>query len=118
MWRNWTRNDRMKRRAGFSLVEVMCAILILGVGIVGLMQGITGALSSSKQAEEQTAAPLLAAAQIETLQADGFLIAGDREGDGEDALSVYHWRQSITTTTIDGDKEPVRLQCFDLGGGE
>src|ERR1700756_940145 len=28
-------------KSGFSLVEVMCAILILGVALVGLTQGIT-----------------------------------------------------------------------------
>ena len=51
----------MKRNAGFSLIEVMCAVLILGIGIAGLTQGITTALASSKEAEVQTAAALLAA---------------------------------------------------------
>ena len=35
-----------RHNAGFSLMEVMCAILILGVAIVGLTTGITTALSS------------------------------------------------------------------------
>ena len=89
-------------RAGFSLVEVMCAILILGIALVGLTEGISIALRSSKEAELQTTAALLAAGQIETLRADGFIIEGETEGDGEEGLSLYHWKQSVTTTSIDG----------------
>jgi len=93
----------MKRRAAaFSLVEVMCAILILGVGIVGLTQGITGALASSKEAEMQTIAAQIAAGQMETLRAEGFIIEGETEGSGSEDLSAYEWRQSITKTSIDG----------------
>ena len=50
----------LRHNAAFSLVEVLCAIFILGVGLVGLTQGITTALSSNKEAELQTAAALIA----------------------------------------------------------
>lgn len=88
--------------AGFSLIEVMCAILILGVGLVGLTQGIAAALRSSKESELQTMAALLAAGQIETLRAEGIVIDGDTDGDGDGDLSLYHWKQSVTSTRIDG----------------
>lgn len=90
------------RTAGFSLVEVMCAILILGIGLVGLTQGITTALSSSKESELQTTAALIAAGQIETLQAEGFITEGETEGECGEGLSLYQWRQSVTSTKIDG----------------
>jgi Tfp pilus assembly protein PilV len=80
----------------------MCAILILGIGLVGLTQGITAALQSSKESELQTTAALIAAGQIETLRADGFVTDGEAEGDGEGELSMYHWKRSITATKIDG----------------
>ena len=70
----------LRRNAGFSLVEVMCAILILGISLVGLTQGITAALRSSKESELQTTAALIAAGQIETLRAEGFVIDGETEG--------------------------------------
>lgn len=92
----------MKRNLGFSLVELMCAIVILGVGVVGLTHGISTALRSSKEAEVQTAAALLAAGRIETLRADEFIIAGDDEGECSGGLSLYRWKESIVTTSVDG----------------
>ena len=93
---------RRGRTAGFSLVEVMCAILILGIGLVGLSQGITTALTSSKESELQTTAALIAAGRIETLRADGFVWDGVTNGECEGELSLYRWRESITSTSIDG----------------
>jgi len=88
--------------SGFSLVEVLCAILILGVGVAGLTHGITTALSASKESELQTAAALVAAGQIELLRADGFLINGVEEGECGEGLSLYRWRQTISSTDIEG----------------
>lgn len=92
----------MKRHLGFSLVELMCAIVILGIGVVGLAHGISTAVRSSKEAELQTAAALLAAGRIETLRADEFIIAGDDEGECSGGLSLYRWKESIVTTSVDG----------------
>ncbi len=90
------------RNAGFSLIEVMCAILILGIGLVGLTQGMTAALSSSKEAEVQTCAALIAAGQIEALRAEPFIDTGETEGDCGEGLSLYRWKQTVTSTRIDG----------------
>jgi prepilin-type N-terminal cleavage/methylation domain-containing protein len=91
-----------KRNSGFSLVEVMCAILILGIALAGLTMGITTALSSSKDSELQTAAAMIAAGQIELIRADGFLTDGDDSGDCGDELPLYRWRQSISSTGTAG----------------
>jgi len=93
--------------AAFSLVEILCATIILGIALVGLTQGITTALHSSKESELQTAAALLAAGQIETLRAEGYLTERTTEGEGGEGLSLYKWRQAITGTSIDGLFEVV-----------
>ena len=92
----------MHRNAGFSLVEIMCAILVLGIALVGLTEGITTALSSARDSELQTAAALVAAGQIETLRAEGYIVDGDTEGECGEVLPLYRWKQSITSTSING----------------
>ncbi len=58
-------------QAGFSLIEVMCALLILAVGLAGLVQGISTALGSNKDSELHTTAALLAEGRMETLRVYG-----------------------------------------------
>lgn len=88
--------------AGFSLIEVMVAILILGIALVGLTQGISTALGSSKESELQTTAALFAAGQIEQLRAEGGLTDKDTDGDCGTGLELYRWKQSVAATPLDG----------------
>ena len=90
------------RNSGFSLVEVMCAILILGIALAGLTQGVTTALTSSKESELQTTAALFAAGLIETLRAEEDLNDGVTEGDCGEGLSLYRWSETVSSAGIDG----------------
>ena len=87
---------------GFSLVEVMVAILILGIAVVGLVHGITTALASSKESELQTVAALYAQGKIEELRAKETLENGEDEGDCGTVLALYRWKQSVTDAGIPG----------------
>ena len=88
--------------SGFSLVEVLVAIVILGVAVVGLTQGITLAASSSKESELQTTAALFAAGIIENLRADEYWTDGETQGDCGEGLALYQWQETITSTSIPG----------------
>jgi Tfp pilus assembly protein PilV len=80
----------------------MVAILILGVALVGLTQGITTALASSKESELQTTAALIAAGQMEALRAEGNIEDTETEGDCGVTLPLYRWRQTIAGAGISG----------------
>lgn len=92
----------LSHNAGFSLIEVMVAILILGIALAGLTHGITTALGSSKDSELQTTAALYAQGKIESLRAEGGLKDGEVEGDCGAGLQLYRWKQTITATDIEG----------------
>jgi prepilin-type N-terminal cleavage/methylation domain-containing protein len=92
----------MNHQAGFTLVEVMVAIVILAIALTGLTQGITTALASSKESELQTTAALFAAGQIELLRAEKGLADGTTDGDCGATLPLYRWKQTINPTDIDG----------------
>ncbi|HEX3626049.1 MAG TPA: prepilin-type N-terminal cleavage/methylation domain-containing protein [Verrucomicrobiae bacterium] len=89
-------------QSGFSLIEVVVAILILGIALVGLTEGVTAALGSSKASERQTMAAQLAAGQIETLRAGGSYDDGQTTGDFGDEFSQYRWTQTISSEDIPG----------------
>lgn len=88
--------------AGFSLIEVMVAILILGIALAGLTHGISTALGSSKESEWQTTAALFAQGKIEELRAQTGLKDAEDEGDCGAALQTYRWKQTVSATEIDG----------------
>lgn len=89
-------------RRGFSIVELLCAVMVLGIGVAGLTQGLTTALGSTREAAIHTTASLLAAGQMETLRADNFLVEGETEGEGTGDLSNYSWRQTVEETATQG----------------
>jgi len=87
---------------GFSLVEVIFAISVLAVAVVGLTEGITLVLQSNKESELQSTAALYAAGLIETLRAEGGVTDGDEDGDCGEGLALYRWKESVTAAGIDG----------------
>lgn len=91
----------MKRR-GFSLIEVLIAIMVLGIAVAGLLHGVSASLVSSKENERQSRAALLAAGRMELLRVDGYFEAGRTEGEFEDAQSLFRWAQTIEETSIPG----------------
>jgi len=91
---------------GFSLVEVMVAILILGVALAGLTHGITTALASSKDSELQATAALFAAGKIETLRAEQDVENGETDGDGGAGFQTV-LLPLIDLGLVDGDVHAV-----------
>ena len=94
--------NRAPNQHGFSLIEVMCAILILGVGLVGLTEGIAGALRSTRESRLQTAAVLFAEGRLEMLRAEGGFVDGVSEGECGPGLQAHRWRQTVSRTDLDG----------------
>ena len=92
----------MRSKHGFSLIETMLAILILGTGLVGLSHGIAAALRASKESELQTKAAMFAEGQIETLRAEAFIVEGQTDGDCGTGLEAYTWRRSVKPGSIEG----------------
>jgi prepilin-type N-terminal cleavage/methylation domain-containing protein len=105
-----------RHHGGFSLIEVMCAILIMGVALVALTRGLTAALASTKDSEVQTTVVELAAGQIETLRASAVLTDETTEGDFGGSLAKYKWTQTVSPGGVDGLHQ-VEVEVTDAKSG-
>jgi prepilin-type N-terminal cleavage/methylation domain-containing protein len=90
------------RVRAFSLIEIIVAVAILSIALVGLAHGISIALASSKEAELQTTASMYAAGLIEELRAQGGITDGQSQGDCGEELPMYRWTASVSAAGIDG----------------
>jgi prepilin-type N-terminal cleavage/methylation domain-containing protein len=104
-------------RAGFSIVEVMIAMLVLGVGVVGVAEGIGTAVRSSREAQVHSAAALFAEGLIETLRAEGYLTDGVTEGECPTGLDAHRWRRTISPTELAGLHDVEVVIERQAGGG-
>lgn len=58
----------LSNRAGFSLIEVVCALAVLGIGLMAVAGLQMSAVRNNSTGNEMTTAIMLAEAQIETLK--------------------------------------------------
>ncbi|WP_374355810.1 prepilin-type N-terminal cleavage/methylation domain-containing protein [Chitinimonas sp.] len=95
------RIDRQRRpqQAGFTLIEVLVALVILGIGIASILSAYSGSLRLMQRARDHASAGLLARSKLdETLATENAEISDDgREERYNGTLFGYR----ITTTPVD-----------------
>ncbi len=64
----WIKTEILGSEEGFTLIEVMIALMLLTIGILGMMVMQTSATTSNYRASTITTASSIAARQVETLR--------------------------------------------------
>lgn len=77
---------RARSEAGFTLVEVLVALAIMSVGLIGILALQRGAVSASGYSRRATEAAILAEDKLEELRTTPLLVADD--ADRVDAAGV------------------------------
>jgi general secretion pathway protein I len=86
------------RVAGFSLLEVLAAFVILALVATALFRLFSGALGNATLADEYSRASLYAESRLATLGVEGGLKEGSTRGNSDDGL--YTWTASISPYTV------------------
>ena len=91
------------RRGGFTLVEVLVALVIVAAGAAAVLSALTTAAASTTYLREKTFAQWIAGNRIaEARVALAPPQDGDTEGDLEFAGQRWQWRQEIKQGEIPG----------------
>jgi general secretion pathway protein I len=87
------------RNAGFTLIEMIIAALLLVIGVSSALGAISAATRTGAYASQIQIAALLAQRQLaETATQSDALSGGDQEGTFDEPYSNYHWKQSVEAT--------------------
>ena len=108
-------NLQLGSRQGMTLLEVLVAMTVLAIGIVGVLGAVSASLQSSTASAQYSVATLLAgrvAAELERLET---LEPGELSGTFEETARDYAWTAEIASADEFG-LHPVRISInWDAG---
>jgi general secretion pathway protein I len=102
----------MEARGGFSLIEVLVALAVLGIAGLALMQAQQENVRASRIVEERALATLAAENLLNTQLLDGAM--SDRDGRYELAGIAYDWSYEVERTSSP-DLVRLRLEIRPAG---
>ncbi|MFN7951954.1 MAG: prepilin-type N-terminal cleavage/methylation domain-containing protein [bacterium] len=94
--------------AGFTLLEVLIAVALLGIALIPLLGGMNVSLNLAYSAKMKTIATLLARERMTRVELAGFPELGDTEGDFGENAAAFAWRQSVVEPPPGLDASTVR----------
>ena len=103
---------RPSRAAGFTLVEVLIAFVILALALGALLPGFATGLRSLGAADGYTTAALLAESRLAAVGVEEPLAAGTTEGEFENG---FRWRLDVVPLDEEIDPEGVLpVRAYDV----
>jgi general secretion pathway protein I len=97
---NRSSGARSSRARGFTLIEVVVAVLVLALSMSAILQLIAGGLNATRRAEFRAIAAVLALSRMDAVGAGGPIAPGEAQGEFDNG---YVWRETI---------EPVDIREF------
>lgn len=91
----------LKNEKGTSVVEIMVALLIFGIGLVAAVRILPQSSAHTTHSRNRTTAVNIAQEKIEELMADGFENVDLTAGDHDDATNPIHNHFSRTWSVTD-----------------
>jgi len=85
----------VRSRAGFTLLEVMVSVTIIGIALVTLIGSQSQSISIATASRFETTASLLAGQKMTELALGSFDDLQSDEGDFDEEFSDYHWQVEI-----------------------
>ena len=92
-----------RSRHGFTLIEVLVALVIVAMGVAAVMSALLSAATGTERLRERAFAEWVAANRvIETRLAREFPAIGRSEGTASMGNREWAWRQEVRRTAVEG----------------
>jgi len=107
------------KNAGFTLMEVLIAMAILAIALVGVFQLQSQSISMATDSRFMTTAALLAQSKMVEIESGAVSSSRAQDGDFGDDYPQYSWRLEVTDTQLPQFKKievTVRNKAFLRGG--
>jgi general secretion pathway protein I len=117
------RGRQRLHHGGFTLIEVLVALVIVAVGMSALMGALSSSAKTVAYMQDKTFAEWVALNQIVTvrigLQQGQVPPTGTTNGDMDLANRTWHWRQDVVTSQVPGlVRIDVKVRPKEIKGGE
>jgi general secretion pathway protein I len=87
------------KTAGFTLLEVMVALVIIGLALTAAVRASESAVNGARALKQQLAADWVAQNRLIDLQAhDGWPAEGETDGSEKQGNDTYFWKQVVSST--------------------
>jgi len=97
---------------GFTLIEILVAISILGISLVVVLQLFSGALKSNRMSDDYTKGIFYAQEKMEEVLLREALTSGVEEGEFDDA---YQWRvETLRMEQIEEEASKLPFDTFQI----
>lgn len=103
-----TRSSALRRSKGFSLLEVMIALAILGMALVAIFQLFSMSLRSTKKAEDYTKAIFYARSMMD----EAFIFV---DPSGESASEEYEDRYAVKRdVSVKSESDDGKVKLYEI----
>jgi len=93
------------RSAGFTLLEVMIALAVIGVALVALLGLAQRSISTNQRLQQITRATLLAQSKMAEIETGIESNSSDAKGDFPEPDEEFHWRSTYGDTPVENVRQ-------------
>lgn len=105
----------MKKDAGFTLIEVIAALMIFSVGIVGLISMNTQSVRTINTLEDQFVASVIADNVLVEARRTQDIQLGEEQGEEDSMGRTFAWEREITKTEMENFFR-INVRVLDAAG--
>ncbi len=101
---------------GFTLLEVMVALALMGIALVAILRSLAMSVDVSNESKNISIATLLAKGKMAELESLGFPDVGEASGDFGEESPGFRWERRVSETGVE-DLRKVVVRVLWQGDG-